>query len=190
MIASCTTDSTGICQVGEDHGDQFIVITRLTDGLKVSYDGKFKDFKTQVRGNTDSSVDDTDTNNKAAKTQYFTITKQVNFNKVINNKVAKYTSEAGVGFSDKQNNNQGNQNNNNGGKQASVTPAATTIWSAVKTELPAAPTDTIKAAVKQVAQRNDISIPEWGITGTQNSHTLSASVLNALDLSFLSGLFK
>jgi len=34
--------------------------------------------------------------------------------------------------------------------------------------------------VKDLAKKNDIAIPEWGIAGSLNSRALSASVLNSL----------
>jgi len=39
----------------------------------------------------------------------------------------------------------------------------------------------IAAKVIEVAKKNDIAIPEWGITGRIDSRTLSASALNALN---------
>ena len=76
------------------------------------------------------------------------------------------------------------------GKKVAVAPKVKTLWGAVKIELVNAPTDTVKAAVKEVAKRNDIAIPEWGINGRLNSRALKASVLDSIDFSFLSNLFR
>lgn len=91
-IAQCTTDSTGTCQVGEDHAGRFIVIAKLTDGVLVVYDGKFKEFKKQIRTDHDDDEDDNDTVTKL-NIKYFTITKQIHFTKVIDkNGKVKYNS--------------------------------------------------------------------------------------------------
>jgi len=57
----------------------------------------------------------------------------------------------------------------------------TTLWHAVKNYLGDSPTDNeIANMVIEVAKKNNIAIPEWGIGGRIDARALSASVLNAL----------
>lgn len=94
LIGTCTTDTGGACQIGEDHAGKYIVITKLVDGNASIYAGKFKEFKKQLRTSTDEEDDDTDeTANLNPK--YFTITKALHFQKTINaNGTVKYNSAA------------------------------------------------------------------------------------------------
>ena len=55
------------------------------------------------------------------------------------------------------------------------------LWSVVKERLGNPSNDQIKAAVKAVATKNQIAIPEWGINGTISSRALSASALSSLN---------
>ena len=55
------------------------------------------------------------------------------------------------------------------------------LWSKVKDKVGNVSTDTLKASVKEVAQKNNIAIPEWGIAGKLDARNLSASVLNSLN---------
>jgi len=54
------------------------------------------------------------------------------------------------------------------------------LWSVAKEKLANASDDQIKQAVIEVAKKNLIAIPEWGIGGRLDARALSASVLNAL----------
>ena len=57
----------------------------------------------------------------------------------------------------------------------------TSLWKLVETKINNGITDReIANMVKDIAKKNDISIPEWGIAGRLDSRTLSASVLSSL----------
>jgi len=54
------------------------------------------------------------------------------------------------------------------------------LWTTVKNHLGDVHPDIIKEAVKEVAKKNNIAIPEWGISGSIDARRIPASALEAL----------
>jgi hypothetical protein len=71
---------------------------------------------------------------------------------------------------------------NKNGKGGQVTLAhGQNLWQAVKMEVGDIHPDLLKAAVKKVAQHNNIAIPEWGISGGIDSRKLQAGAVINFD---------
>ena len=65
------------------------------------------------------------------------------------------------------------------GNQVSMASTEVTIWNEVAARLADSFADQIRQAVMQIAKKNDIAIPEWGVNGHVDARTLGASVINS-----------
>lgn len=152
-IASCVTDDKGTCVAGEDHPGRFLVIAKyVATGTPALYDGKLKNFKKKV---IKESEEDDDRNEMMPR----------------KDTVVKKT----LHFELKRNN-PGSNPGTEKGKTVKVAKGEC-LWHVAKRLSGSMKFGAIKEKAIELAVRNGINVPEWGIDGgTYDARRLPAGL--------------